>query len=483
MPWLIAIFLVVQLLVPFNGIEFKVNLPANLTLDRLIIALMLALMAVERLLGITHRVKRKRTGVERAVLIYTGIAMLSIVVSIDRIARLNYLSFAEKGFSQYLGYIAFFFIVIATVRPDEFKALAKFLVFLTCITAAGVLYEAHSGVNIFYNDIAKIFRPVAEIAPSPTTLFGENGRPTIVGPTQHGLAVTSMLAIALPFAATSLLNARTVARRIGFVIVVGIIIAAAMSTARKTAVLAPIAAFAVLFIYDRRLRRWAPLLIVALIPVIHVVAPGTIGTLTGILGGAKNSPSTQARVGDYSAVAPDILSNLILGRGFGTLDPDNYRWYRILDNEYLDQIFTVGFVGLVAYVGIVVAALGTAHRVIRDGGNRGTLALAAAAGCAAFGLVSATFDAMSFPEAPYMFFFSAAMIASLAAERSEKLTRLRASIDSHAKPPSPGGLRRGGHEIAPRTLTFGISESSRSAERQASDVAPRARHSDPSPDA
>ena len=58
------------------------------------------------------------------------------------------------------------------------------------------------------------------------------------------------------------------------------------------------------------------------VPVIHFAAPGALGTFD-ILANAGNSGSTQQRLTDYSGVAPDILSNPLLGRGYGSLDTDN----------------------------------------------------------------------------------------------------------------------------------------------------------------
>ena len=189
---------------------------------------------------------------------------------------------------------------------------------------------------------------------------------------------------------------------------------ASLATERKTAIVAPIAAFAVLIAYNRRLLRWAPLALLAAIPAIHFAAPGALGTF-GILATGSSSDSTQQRVSDYSGIAPDVLSNPILGRGYGSLATDNPRWYRILDNEYLDEVFQVGFVGLLAYLAMVIAALASAHGVVKRSAGRAPPIVAAAAGCAAYGVVSATFDAMSFPQAPYCFFFVAGLIAAAAA--------------------------------------------------------------------
>jgi hypothetical protein len=201
-------------------------------------------------------------------------------------------------------------------------------------------------------------------------------------------------------------------------------------------------------------------LILALIPVVHVAAPGAIGTFTGILGGGASSASTQGRLSDYGAVGPDILSHLVIGRGYGTLDPDNYRWYRILDNEYLDQLFQVGVVGLVAYFAIVVTALTTAHRVIRQNGTYAPLALAAAAGCAAYGVVNATFDAAGFPQAPYTFMFVAALIVVAAVrqrqeQRSRVTTKQTVTYGSHGAGARREALVASTTQMSDSTSSFG----------------------------
>ena len=427
MPWMLAGFLVMIFLIPFDGIILKVHLPVDSKPDRIALVLMAGVLVFTGATGDSKR-RRRRTAVERAVLTFAGVALFSIVVNIDRIYQLNQLSFAEKRLSQLLAYIAFFFIVVATVRAAEMAAFARLILVLTCVTAIGTLYEAHTGFNVFYMWSAKLLSSIASVMPSPTAIHPKNGgRPTIVGPTAHGLALTSMLTIALPFAILPLLEARRIGQRIVYLVVIGLILAAELATARKTAMIAPIAAIAVLMAYKGQLLRWAPVAIIVLVPVIHFAAPGALGTGTDILahGSSSQSSSTAGRVNDYSAVAPDILSNLAIGRGYGTLDSENLQWYRILDNEYLGELFQVGFVGLLAYLAVVLCALTTAHGVIKKGGVRGPPALAAAAGCAAFGLVSATFDALSFPQAPYTFFFAAGLIAVAAGQREESQRALQ----------------------------------------------------------
>ena len=414
LPWLLAGFLVMIFLIPFDSIILKVHLPANATLDRVFLVVMIGVFVASRTIDGRYGPRRRFTPVEIAVLVFGAIALLSIVLNIDRIYQQNQLSFVEKGFSQLLAYGVFFFLVIATVDPEEVPAFGRLVMVLACLTAVGAIYESRSGFNVFYVWSAKLLSPIAIVGKSPTVLHPTK---SIFGPTQHGLALASMLTIALPFAMLPLLEARRPSERLKYLLVIGLIVAADLSTNRKTATYAPLAALILLTAYKRQLLRWAPIVIIILIPVIHFTAPGALGSVRNIIPTSGSADYTDGRAGDYGAVAPDILNNMILGRGYGTMDTTNWRTYRILDNQYLDTVFVVGVLGLVAYLAIVFCAIMTAHRVIKRGGVRAPPALAAAAGCAAFGLVSATYDAAAFPQAVYSFLFAAGLTAVVASKR------------------------------------------------------------------
>ena len=419
LPWLLAGFLAMIFLIPFDSIVFKVHLPANATLDRVFLVGMVAVFAVNRAMQSRRGPRRRLTPVEVAMLTFGGVALLSIVLNIDRIYQQNQVSYVEKGFSQLIAYGGFFFLVIATVRPEEMPAFSRLTLALTFLTALGTFYEARTGYNVFYVWSAKLLHPIATVPRAPTAIHPKFGSKIVVGPTQHGLALASMLTIGLPFAVLPLLKARRTSERLRYLLVIGLILAADLTTYRKTATYAPLAAFIVLAAYKRQILRWSPIAIIVLIPVIHFASPGALGGVTQIFPSSSNGDYTDGRAGDYSAVAPDILNNVIIGRGYGTLDPTNWRTYRILDNQYLGTLFVVGVVGLVAYLAIVFTAMMTAHGVIKRGGVRAPPALAAAAGCAAFGLVSATYDAGGFPQAVYSFLFAAGLIAVAASKRTQ----------------------------------------------------------------
>src|SRR5450755_785189 len=150
LPWLLAGFLVMIFLIPFDSIVFKVHLPANASLDRVFLVAMVAVVAATRAIQRRRGPRRRLTPVEVAVLTFAGIALLSVVLNIDRIYQQNQVGFVEKGFSQLIAYGVFFFVVVATVRAEEMPAFTRLILTLTCLTALGVLYESRTGYNAFY---------------------------------------------------------------------------------------------------------------------------------------------------------------------------------------------------------------------------------------------------------------------------------------------------------------------------------------------
>ena len=192
--------------------------------------------------------------------------------------------------------------------------------------------------------------------------------------------------------------------------------AAAMATDRKTALLVPVAVVIYIACYrPRQVLRLAPIGLIALVGVVHLASPERSARIID-LQKAASSNSTTHRVLDFTDVAPDILAHPVLGRGFGTINPDQPSQFRINDNEYIDELWEVGAVGLVAFLWMLLAPVIAARAAIRTRGPTvASLALATSSGCVAFIVACALFDALSFPQAPYMFFTVAALTTIAAA--------------------------------------------------------------------
>jgi O-Antigen ligase len=413
LPWLFAALLATIYLIPFDAIRLDVNLPFSSDFGRVLVAVIVVVWALGAVLAKPEKVKRLRPrGWAIGMLVFVFVAVASIAFNVERITNLGEWDVAQKRLAVLFALAAVFLIVSMTLRASELRSFSVLIVVLAVVTAAGTIYEKKTGYNVFYDTAATVFSPIATVDPSPTLIDpnpNTTPRPVITGPTRHALSDTSILGMALPFAVVLAAIARDRRRRILWGIAACVIIAGALITQRKSGAVVPAMALLALFVFrPRQLLRLAPFGVAALAAA-FVLTPGIFNTVRE-LGRTQDQASTTGRTSDYPAVVPDLLTRPILGRGFGTLDSERVDTYRIFDNEYLGQLFQVGALGLLAFLAMVITPLFVARSVLRsDDPVRGPPALAAGAACLAFGVACALYDILTFPQAPYLFLFMAAM--------------------------------------------------------------------------
>jgi len=448
LPWLLAGFLAMLFVVPIDSTELKIHLPVDSRIDRFaVIVLVLAWMW----LGGDQRafVRTRRSKLfAGAACVFLAVAVASLLLDAGRIINLGDFQLAEKRFALLGSFLVLSWFTLTALRFEDVRGFATYLIGLATLMSFGMLIERHTGYNVFYELSRELLQPIAKVALSPTVIHpavGSDGRVTVVGPTIHGLAATTMLMVVMPFALVRVLDATS--RRSWWLnsAAFALMVAGAMATDRKTALVVPVAVVIYIGCYrPRQVLRLAPLGLVVLAGLVHVASPGALGTILAV-NEAASSDSTTHRVGDFTDVAPDIMAKPVLGRGFGTLNPEQPSQFRINDNEYIDEIWEVGAVGLLVFVWMILAPVALARSAIRTRGPTvASLALAASAGCVAFFVVCALFDALSFPQAPYMFFVVAAMTTIAAAgpegnvvptrELVRKLAGGRARVVAEASP-------------------------------------------------
>lgn len=438
LPWLFAALLAMIFLVPFDSIRVNVSLPVSSDLDRFLVVAIVVVWALGALFGKPERFKRLRPrGWAAGMLAFVFVAVASIAFNVDRITNLGEWEDAQKHLAVLLAMAAVFAIVTLNLRLAELRPFSVLIVALALITAVGTIYEKKTGYNVFYETAAAVFSPVATVEPSPTDVNPDPAttpRPTITGPTRHALSVTSILGMALPFAVVLAAIAPDTRRRLFWGLAACVVIAGALITQRKSGAVVPAFALLVLFVLrPRQLLRLAPFGVVAL-AVALAVTPGIFSTVRE-LGQTSSQDSTQGRTSDYPAVLPDLLTHPVLGRGFGTLDSERVDTYRIFDNEYLGELFQVGALGLLAFLALIVTPLLVARSVLRsDDPVRGPPALAAGAGCLAFGVACALYDILTFPQAPYLFLFMAAMCTCAASVEVPAVAAFRQRLAPYRQP-------------------------------------------------
>ncbi|HEX2358895.1 MAG TPA: O-antigen ligase family protein [Solirubrobacterales bacterium] len=404
---MLAGFLVLIWFIPFDATSAPVSLPVDSQVDRLVLAA-LALAWIVAALGARELGPRRiRSPLNIAVIAFLAVATISVLLNISTLARLDELDLAVKKLSLAGSLAVFFCIAATTIRRAELRPFISLTIVLAAIAAIGTIVEYRSGTNHFYA-LADALFPGFTVAPEPVD--PTFGRPSISGPTSHGLALTVMFAMAVPFVIVRLTEAEK-RRRLLYAVAAGLILAGGVATLRKTAVPAFGVGLLVLTVYrPRAMIRLLPLGLV-LVLAIHLLAPGALSGLRYELTGGSEF-SNQARISDYSAVEPDIAAHPILGRGFGTYDPrihlraDTSQRHRILDNQYLVVLIETGIIGLLVYISLAVTAVGMLHRTARSADPaRAGPAMAIIAGVAAFAVASTLFDTLAFAQVPYLFFF------------------------------------------------------------------------------
>jgi hypothetical protein len=374
-----------------------------------------------------------RSNMDVAIGIFFAVVVASILFNAERIAMADEMQVALKKLLLLAAFVLFFYIVATSIRPSELPAFGTLIIALGCILGIGVIWEYRTDVNIFFDWTEKLLPPGFDFRPELSN--PEFGRRSITGPTTHALAVTSLLAMALPFALIRVLDAVPGSRRILWILATFLILAGTMSTLRKTAIFAPAAALLPLLCYrPRQMVKLLPFGLVAIIA-IQATSPGALGSLKSQMSPDRlqSVGTVQDRIADYDAIQPDEWAYWAVGRGYGTYDHNKYR---LLDNQYLGIRMGTGLLGFAGYIGLIVGAFGVAHLGIRARDRiRSPIALAAAATAAVFAVVSSLFDILAFPQVPYMFLTAAAL--AVAATRKTGSEAAPAPRSVPAWPPVP----------------------------------------------
>ncbi len=433
LPWMLAGFMALLWLVPFNGIAIDASLPIDLKLDRIVLPAIVLLWVLAIAAGGSGAPSRRVTPIHAAIAAFVAVAFLSVVFNATALSENLTFDLAVKKLSLLVAYASVFVVVASVVRRDELRAFLKLNLVLAALCAIGVLWEYRFGFNVFYEAAAQLLPRIFDVQIAPSG-FDELGRRSVSGPTDHSLEVVAILSMALPIALVGMIKARDLRGRIPYLLAACLIGAAIISTYRKSGFLAPVAALVTIaWLARRQALRLAPLAIVALL-----VLPLTSFSAFGSIADQFNSdklgvPTVGDRVSDYDAVRPDILSHPALGRGFGSYEhTSGPTEARILDSDLLLRTVETGIIGLLAFLLMIVTVIAVAVAQVRARGPRGApVAIVVAAAAAAFLLLTALFDEWSFPHAPYLFMTLAGLLAVSTA----------APIRTAAGP--PGAARRG----------------------------------------
>jgi len=440
LPWMVAAFVAVVWLVPFNDIQLTVNLPIDLKFDRIVLPILVATWLLVLATGRRNAPRSRLTWIHVAIGAFVTLAFFSVVLEARTLNQTLEFDLAIKRLALLAAYAMLFLVTATVVRRSEVRAFMTYTLVLAVIVAVGMVIEYRAAFNVFYWLSERILPGIFEIASADSSGVDDIGRRFIRGPTQHALEAVAVLAMALPIALTRVLQADRLRERVLYGLAAALLFAAMLTTLRKSAFIAPLSVGATLAYYRRReLIKLAPLGVVVAL-VIPVVSPSALSQVVVSLDRSKLGVSTVSdRTADYDAIRPDVWTHLAFGRGYGSYEPSTYR---IIDMELLLRLLEGGIVGLIAYVLMMLSVVAVARGPIRARRpDDAPVALAVASAAVCMLVVSTLFDVLAFPHVPYVFFWMAALLAVTTGARPQSADPALPALDVASPAKRPAGVR------------------------------------------
>jgi hypothetical protein len=419
LPWMLAGFIAMLWLAPFDSLQLDVPAPIDLKLDRIVLPVIVTTWVLSLVAGGAGAPRLRATWIHAAVGGFVALAFLSVILDATSLNRSLELETSLKKLPLLLSYLTVFLMMSSVVRREEVAAFVKYTLVLAVLCALGMIWEDQHLRNVFFDWSQSALPNAFEIA-TTSSGWDTEGRRLVHGPAAHPLVAAAMLSLALPIAVLGLMHARQLGGRILYGLAAGALLVGVLSTQRKTGLVAPVAGvLTVAFFRRRELLRLTPVAVIVLIALV-AVAPGTVAPVVDQfkpdrLTGAN---TVSDRASDYEAIRPDFGTHLALGRGYGSYQPVGHR---ILDSELLVRIVEMGALGVAALLFLGLSVVMCARRTIhsRDPATA-PAALAGAAAAIIFLVVAVLFDSLAYPQVPYIFMYFAALVAVIA-ERDDEL--------------------------------------------------------------
>jgi len=417
---LIALILVVVLLVPMDRYRLPGSLPFNLELYRVVVALCVLVWAGSLL--VDQRVRLRSTALDRPLVLIAASILASEITNPSRVTA--YGSYVIKSLTFFLSFILVYYLTATTVqRRGSVEMLLKLVTLGGAAIGALALLEFRTRYNVF--DHLDAVLPFLSFEGTLSYLtIGGNLR--VFGPAQQPIALGAALIVILPLAVYF-----TRKSGISWWLAASLIFLGALASGSRTAVvMLAVEAIVFLVLKPEATKKLWPALIPMLL-VVHFALPGTIGGLKDAFLPKGGLIAQQSRLeADYDPMLAggrirqlkpmlrEASGKPFFGDGYGTRitgfnTPD--RNAPILDNQWLNNVLDVGFVGLGAWVWLMVSAarrLGRASRA-PDQVDDGWLFAALAASVTSFAVGMLTFDAFSFTQVTLIFWVILGLSAAL----------------------------------------------------------------------
>ena len=389
---------------------------------------MLALIAALGYGVVAGTRKVSAAGFGKPVALLATAASLSVLVNARASSQAGMEATAIKALPYFLGFVVAYLLVCSTI--DSVRAIELVLSALVvggAVVAVAALYESRTHYNVFEH-LHTWFRFLVHTRVTEDTQRGARLR--VRASAQHPIALGAALTLAVPIAAYFASRASTRLRALAWGAAGVLLVVGAFATVSRTVVLMAVAMVAVaLLVRGRAVLRYWPVAL-AIVAASHFAAPGAMSSLyhafvprAGLIQ-SQTALGGQVGSGRIADIAPGLQSwekVPFFGHGLGTgnstgstvpgaiVDPKTGAPI-IFDDQYLNSLVSIGFVGLLAVIWFVWGAAwrlgGTARRIRR---REGDLVAACAVSCAGFAAGMFTFDAFAFVQCTLLFFVIAAL--------------------------------------------------------------------------
>jgi hypothetical protein len=410
LPWSIAGLIGMIWLTPFDRLQLGGGgAPINITLDRVVIPIVVVIWLIAFSAGPGAAPRLKVTRVHVAIGAYLACAFLSVVLDAHYLNHTGELAISVKKVPLLVSYASIFVVVASSIRKSEVPAFMTFTLVLAVIVGFEAIYEYHTHKDLFLTMLGHLGPFQLSANTANASLLDSQGRFWLQGPTDYGVELVGILAMALPIAVLRFLRATSVRSRILYGVPIALLPYAMLATERKTALLAPIITFLTIAYFRRReLLSLAPLILVLAVAMI-ALSPNTLGHVVSQFTGANatKTATVDARTANFDAVRPDLWSHLLFGRGQGSYAPPNDR---IVDSDIILPLIETGVLGMLTFLLIPIALVFVARKRASDRDPKySTPAVVGVSAAATLLCLASLYSFMSLPHGPDVFMYLAGL--------------------------------------------------------------------------
>lgn len=266
------------------------------------------------------------------------------------------------------------------------------------------------------------------------------------GTAGHPIEFGVVCALAVPLAAHYAFRARDLGQssRRWWICLLLVAMGAFVSLSRSAILGLIVAALFLLPTWPAKRRRQTFIAAGVFLVVVYFAVRGLIGTLLSLFSNLSSDPSIQGRTNDYATTSQSISQHPWLGKGFGTW---LFNKYGPLDNQYLGTIVENGYLGLVFFIVLFLAAMISAAMARRATNDPHIRDLAQTLLCcvAMLGVSSATYDQLAFRLATGLMFITlgacGALYRILRSDRPRRSPLPPPTATAVVQGSAPGGRR------------------------------------------